>query len=85
MFNVLNVANLTGYSGSLDKASSNPATQTYAFGQPTARAGQIFLSGGPPGGTAWLALLILMKRTITEVAVRIQWCIGLGLPQVTMV
>jgi hypothetical protein len=37
VFNVLNVANLTGYS----------ATIGTAFGQPTQRAAQNFLSGGP--------------------------------------
>jgi len=46
-FNAFNIANLTGYSFSLDKAAANPATQTYSFGQPTQRAAQSFLSGGP--------------------------------------
>jgi len=39
MFNVFNIANLGGYSGTLN----NPAT----FGQPTQRASQVFGSGGP--------------------------------------
>jgi hypothetical protein len=47
IFNALNIANLTGYSFSLDKAAANPAAQTYSFGQPTQRAAQSFLSGGP--------------------------------------
>ena len=47
VFNAFNIANLTGYSFSLDKAAANPATQTYSFGQPTQRAAQSFLSGGP--------------------------------------
>lgn len=47
LFNAFNIANLTGYSFSLDKAAANPATQTYSFGQPTQRAAQSFLSGGP--------------------------------------
>lgn len=38
-FNVLNIANLGGYSNNL--------TDPGAFGQPTSRAGQIFGSGGP--------------------------------------
>ena len=46
-FNVFNIANLTGYSFTLDKAAANPAQQTYSFGQPTQRAAQSFLSGGP--------------------------------------
>ena len=60
MFNALNIANLTGYSASLDAynaAACGPlaagavtttcSKQTYAFGQPTQRAGQSFLSAGP--------------------------------------
>jgi hypothetical protein len=47
VFNALNVANLTGYSMNLDSAAANPANQTFAFGQPTQRAGQSFLSSGP--------------------------------------
>jgi len=46
-FNAFNIANLTGYSFALDRAAANPAAQTYSFGQPTQRAAQSFLSGGP--------------------------------------
>ena len=46
-FNAFNVANLTGYSVNLDTVKANPAQQTFAFGQPTQRSSQIFLSGGP--------------------------------------
>ena len=45
VFNAFNIANLRGYGTTLDKRSSNPATQTYAFGQPTQRALQTFGSG----------------------------------------
>ena len=38
VFNLFNVANLTGYSGVLNQLN---------YGQPTARAGQVFGSGGP--------------------------------------
>ena len=47
VFNAFNIANLRGYGTTLDKLSSNPATQTYAFGQPTQRALQTFGSAGP--------------------------------------
>lgn len=61
VFNVGNIdgsANLTGYGTSLDALakgctlnsngySTSCSTQTYAFGQPTNRAQQTFLSGGP--------------------------------------
>lgn len=47
MFNAFNIANLTGYSFALDTKNANPAAQTFAFGQPTQRAGQTFLSNGP--------------------------------------
>jgi hypothetical protein len=43
-FNVLNIANLGGFNGTLDQVRPN---QTFAFGQPTSRAGQVFGSGGP--------------------------------------
>jgi hypothetical protein len=46
MFNAFNISNLTGYSSTLDAKSATPATQTFAFGQPTSRAGQTFGSGG---------------------------------------
>ncbi len=45
MFNAFNISNLTGYSLTLDSAAS-VAAGTYAFGQPTQRAGQTFGSGG---------------------------------------
>jgi hypothetical protein len=42
-FNILNIANLGGYSETLDTTTS----QTRSFGQPTLRAGQSFGTGGP--------------------------------------
>jgi hypothetical protein len=45
MFNAFNISNLTGYSSTLDTAAS-VAAGTAAFGQPTARQGQTFGSGG---------------------------------------
>jgi hypothetical protein len=60
MFNAFNIANLTGYSFTLDTLAPgcsvtngafascpSGATQTYNFGQPTQRAFQTFGSGGP--------------------------------------
>ena len=47
MFNVLNYFNPTGYNFNLDPKASSAAAQTYNFGQPTARFGQVFGSGGP--------------------------------------
>jgi hypothetical protein len=47
IFNAFNIANLTGYSFALDTKNANPSAQTFAFGQPTQRAGQTFLSNGP--------------------------------------
>jgi hypothetical protein len=47
VFNAFNIANLSGYSFTLDTRSANPATQTFAFGQPTQRVNQTFGSGGP--------------------------------------
>jgi hypothetical protein len=47
MFNAFNIANLSGYSASLDAKNANPAAQVYAFGQPTQRVVQTFGSGGP--------------------------------------
>jgi hypothetical protein len=38
VFNLFNVANLTGYSGILNQPN---------YGQPSARVGQVFGSGGP--------------------------------------
>ena len=46
-FNVLNIANLSGYSSRLDTLNSNPAKQSHSFEQPTARVLQTFGSGGP--------------------------------------
>jgi hypothetical protein len=46
VFNAFNIANLTGYSANLDKQVSS-GTQSFAFGQPTQRAAQTFLSSGP--------------------------------------
>jgi hypothetical protein len=43
VFNVLNYANIGGISTTVDSATSG----TFAFGQPTTRAGQVFGSGGP--------------------------------------
>jgi hypothetical protein len=44
-FNILNIANLGGFSSNLDPVA--PSNQTFSFGQPTSRAGQVFGSGGP--------------------------------------
>jgi hypothetical protein len=46
-FNAFNIANLTGYSTVLNTVNPNPEKQTFSFGQPTQRAPQSFLSGGP--------------------------------------
>jgi hypothetical protein len=52
-FNIFNVANLTGFSGTLD-AWCGPSARhrgddpgTFVFGQPTGRVNAIFGSGGP--------------------------------------
>ena len=47
VFNAFNIANLSGYSMTLDTKNANPAAQTFAFGQPTQRVNQTFGSGGP--------------------------------------
>ncbi|HEV8145579.1 MAG TPA: hypothetical protein VGP79_04330, partial [Bryobacteraceae bacterium] len=47
MFNVLNYQNLGGASSTLDRLNPVPTSQTFAFGQYTSRAGQVFGSGGP--------------------------------------
>ena len=47
MFNAFNIADLTGYSFVLNPVNSNPAAQTFSFGQPTSRAAGTFGSGGP--------------------------------------
>jgi len=44
-FNIFNIANLGGYSFNLDQVT--PTNQSFSFGQPTSRAGQVFGSGGP--------------------------------------
>ncbi len=47
VFNAFNIANLSGYSTTLDTKSATPSTQTFSFGQPTQRVNQTFGSGGP--------------------------------------
>ena len=47
MFNVLNYFNPSGYNFNIDPKNSNPAAQTFAFGIPSQRVGQVFGSGGP--------------------------------------
>lgn len=47
MFNVLNYFNPSGYNFNIDNRNTNAAAQTFAFGAPTQRVGQIFGSGGP--------------------------------------
>ena len=47
VFNAFNIANLGGFSYTLDVKNANPALQTYAFGQATSRAAQTFGSAGP--------------------------------------
>jgi hypothetical protein len=47
VFNLLNIANLGGYTNTLDTVNSNPAAQTFSFGKPTVRVGQAFGTGGP--------------------------------------
>jgi hypothetical protein len=44
MFNVFNIANLSGFNYRLDTVRS---PQTFSFGQPTQRTTQVFGSGGP--------------------------------------
>ena len=44
-FNIFNIANLGGFSSTLDQVV--PTNQSFSFGQPTSRAGQVFGSGGP--------------------------------------
>ncbi|HEY4379965.1 MAG TPA: hypothetical protein VGN01_06430, partial [Acidobacteriaceae bacterium] len=46
VFNVFNIANLSGYSYTLDRKVAS-GTQGYALGQATSRASQVFLSSGP--------------------------------------
>ena len=47
VFNAFNIANLSGYSATLDTKNANPAAQVFNFGQPTQRVNQTFGSGGP--------------------------------------
>ena len=47
MFNVLNYTNPSGYNFNLDNKNSDPTKQTFNFGIPTQRTGQVFGSGGP--------------------------------------
>jgi hypothetical protein len=44
-FNIFNIANLGGFSSTLDQVTAT--NQNFSFGQPTNRAGQVFGSGGP--------------------------------------
>jgi hypothetical protein len=46
-FNVFNIANLVSYSFNLDRLNPDPNKQSFTFGQPTGRFGQVFGSGGP--------------------------------------
>lgn len=52
-FNIFNIANLTGYSGTLDRvtrptvAGGSPTNPAFNFGQPTGRVNPIFGTGGP--------------------------------------
>jgi hypothetical protein len=51
-FNIFNVANLTGFSGTLDQwvrptATAPGRNPDFNFGQPTGRVNPIFGSGGP--------------------------------------
>jgi hypothetical protein len=47
VFNAFNIANLSGYSFTLDTKNANAAAQSFSFGQPTQRVNQTFGSGGP--------------------------------------
>ncbi len=46
-FNVFNIANLTGYSGTLNSLVATGQVQSLTFGQPSNRVNQIFGTGGP--------------------------------------
>ena len=46
-FNIFNIANLTGYSGTLNAQVAAGQVQPLTFGQPTNRVNQVFGSGGP--------------------------------------
>ena len=45
VFNVLNIGNVSGFGFNVDQVT--PTNQTYNFGIPTQRVGQVFGSGGP--------------------------------------
>ena len=47
VFNAFNISNLTGYAFNLDSKAAPGTPQTFTFGQPTSRVGQILGSGGP--------------------------------------
>jgi len=47
VFNLLNIANLTLSTPSINTVSANPANQTFTLGQPASRVLQTFGSGGP--------------------------------------
>ena len=47
VFNVFNIANLEGYSGTLNALVPAGQTQAATFGQPTTRVSQVFGTGGP--------------------------------------
>jgi hypothetical protein len=46
-FNVFNIANLTGYSGTVNSLVAPGQVQSLTFGQPSNRVNQIFGTGGP--------------------------------------
>lgn len=46
-FNIFNIANLTGFSGTLDPVAGPGQVQRASFGQPTDRVNQVFGTGGP--------------------------------------
>ena len=46
-FNIFNIANLTGYSGTLNSLVAPGQVQSLTFGQPSNRVNQIFGTGGP--------------------------------------
>jgi hypothetical protein len=47
VFNLFNIANLGGFSETLDKKNPDPTKQTFSFGHPSTRVGQSFGTGGP--------------------------------------
>ena len=47
VFNLLNIANLGGFTQTLDKVNSDPTKQAFSFGRPSTRIGQSFGTGGP--------------------------------------